>query len=78
MVPVFLLSVAVNFSRWFELKLQEYEVDPPPMVNSNHSSDADADADADVDNSTDKIVVIGIAGTWLRYNQARMENLGAF
>ncbi len=78
MVPVVLLSVGVNLSRWFELELQEYEVTQPVRSDANATTSADDeydDYDAYNDNNTEKVVVIGIAGTWLRYNQVKLFSL---
>lgn len=54
-IPVVFFSVVINFSRWFELKVEEYHV----PLNENQSAEL----------GSNYTVVLGIAGTWLRYNQ---------
>ena len=63
-VPVVLLSVGVNLSRWFELELQEIEIEQPSALDEGEEGGG---------NETEKLVVVGIAGTWLRYNQVRSK-----
>ena len=68
MVPVFLLSLAVNLSRWFELELQEFEIEQQQALEGSNSTEVSSISS----NSTaEKVVVVGIAGTGLRYNQVR-------